>query len=99
MVLLGMDENVARNIYGAMIEEDSPELDEVAESALGELCNMVTGQAVRKLADNGRHADLTPPTVVTGRGASLSTLTMPRLVIPLATRHGDVQIDIAISDA
>ena len=98
VVMLAMPEAVACKIYGAMVDEDYPELDEMAHSALGELCNMITGQAATNLADAGHHTDLTPPTIITGKGAQLSTLTMPRLVIPLTTRHGDVQIDIAISE-
>ena len=45
VVMLAMPEDVARKIYGAMVGEDDPELDEMEHSALGELCNMITGQA------------------------------------------------------
>ena len=98
VVMLAMPEAVARKIYGAMVGEDDPDMDEMAHSALGELCNMITGQAATALADAGHHTNLTPPTIITGKGAQLSTLTMPRLVIPLSTRHGELQIDIAISE-
>lgn len=98
LVLLGMATTTACRVYGAMMGEEATEFDEMGRSALGELCNMISGHAATKLAEAGRQLSLTPPSIITGKGASLSTLAVPRLVIPLTTTHGDVRIDIAISE-
>ena len=99
LVLLGMTMGTACRLYGAMAGDEAVEFDDMGRSALGELCNMISGQAVTKLGDAGHRLRLTPPTIITGKGASLSTLAVPRLVIPISTTHGDIQIDIAISES
>ncbi len=96
-ILLGMSSEVASRLYAAMAGEHPGEFDEMTASALGELCNMITGQAATKLAEGGHETHLTPPSIVNGKGAQLSTLSLPRLVIPITTAHGDLQIDIALT--
>lgn len=96
-ILLGIASEVASRLYAAMVGEHPGECDEMPGSALAELCNVITGQAAIRLAEGGRETRLTPPSIVTGKGTRLSTLSMPRLVIPITTTHGDLQIDIALS--
>jgi CheY-specific phosphatase CheX len=36
--------------------------------------------------------------VVVGKGTSISTLSIKRLVIPLGTRHGDITVHVALRE-
>ncbi|MBM4436326.1 MAG: chemotaxis protein CheX [Actinobacteria bacterium] len=99
VVMLAMPQSVAVKLFDAMSGEETHEIDAMARSALCELTNMITGRAAIKLAELGTNAELTPPWMLDGRGVTLNTLALPRLVIPLATTHGPVELNLAVSSA
>jgi chemotaxis protein CheX len=49
------------------------QLDELALSAIGELGNMTAGKLAMKLEHLGKHVDITPPTVVSGRDLKIKS--------------------------
>jgi chemotaxis protein CheX len=58
----------ALRVVSAMISERVFELDELGHSALGEVANMITGNAVTALEVAGYTCDLKPPEFLTGVG-------------------------------
>ncbi|MDA1258256.1 MAG: chemotaxis protein CheX [Chloroflexi bacterium] len=58
----------ALRIVSAMIAERVYELDELGHSALGEVANMITGNAATGLETAGYSCDLKPPEFLTGIG-------------------------------
>lgn len=50
-----------------------PEFDEIAKSAIGELCNMILGNTATLFSKMGMTLDITPPTIFTGDNIILST--------------------------
>ena len=58
----------ALRVVGAMISERVFELDELGHSALGEVANMITGNAAAALETAGYTCDLKPPDFLTGVG-------------------------------
>jgi chemotaxis protein CheX len=72
------------------------ELDALARSGVGELGNVITGRAGALLERGGIRADIAPPMLIVGRGGLLSSLEIPRLVVPLATPAGDIDLQIAL---
>jgi chemotaxis protein CheX len=51
------------------------------------------------LAEAGFQADISPPTLVMGKGTLISTLDFQRLVVPLRTPLGDLQIHLALRES
>ena len=51
------------------------------------------------LADAGFPSNLAPPMLIIGRGTMLSTLDVQRLVIPLTTEFGSIEIQVALRQA
>lgn len=96
MTLLGMATNTARQIASAMIGEPQVELSELGLSALAELGNLIAGGATIELERLGLQTDITPPTIMIGRKARLSTLALPRFVIPLESPFGPLNLHVAI---
>lgn len=96
MNLLGMSTNTARQIAGAMIGEPQGELNEMGLSALAELGNLIAGGATVELERMGFQTDITPPTVMIGQKARLSTLALPRFVIPLVSPYGELNLHVAV---
>lgn len=96
MLLVGMSMETARELASQMVGEPQPVLTEMGLSALAELGNLIAGGSCVALERLGLSADITPPTIMLGKRSRLSTLGLPRFVIPLATRSGNVQIHVAV---
>ena len=73
--------------------------DPIAQSAIAELANMITGQASIALERNGYPSDMSPPVLLLGQGSCIATFNLTRLVVPLLVSFGEFSIDIAIKGA
>lgn len=98
-LLLGLDLAAARSIATAMVDEPLEELTEMGLSALAELGNLVAGGACTELEKIGLTADITPPTIMIGFRSRISTLGVSRIVLPLATRHGMLNLHLSLDIA
>lgn len=74
------------------------ELDEIAKSAIGELCNMILGRTATLFSRGNIVVDITPPTILTGDNIELSIPNTVVVCIPLLFEDGS-QIEINVSFA
>jgi chemotaxis protein CheX len=98
VVLYGMSERTAKSIASVMLDQRVPVFDSLAESAVAELGNMIAGTATIGLESQGYLCRLTPPTLLYGRGTLISMLDIKRLVIPMSSPHGQIEISLALRD-
>ena len=87
----------AKQIAGAMIGAEVPQLDEMAMSAISELGNMITGNATTLISQKGYDVDITPPSVIRGEQVEVSTR-VPAIVVPMNTQFGKVEINVALAE-
>lgn len=97
-VIYGLTERVAKQLASGMLGQRIPIFDKMAESAVAELGNMITGRASALLEDAGYHCKITPPTLIIGRGTIISTTPFQRLVVPLVTKYGELTIAVALKE-
>lgn len=98
VVLYGMSSKTAIGIVSKIIKQPFDEFDELAQSGIGELGNVITGQASRRLSEAGYEAQISPPTMLQGKGITISTLDVQRLVVPLETELGPFEIILALRE-
>ncbi len=98
LVIYSLSEQTALGFASKMIGEPVTELDALAQSAIAELANMITGQAGIALEKNGFPSDMSPPVLLLGKGSSIATLNLTRLVVPLVVSFGQFTIDIAVKE-
>ncbi len=98
LVLYGMSEKTSKGLVSAMTGETISVFDALAESAVAELGNVITGLASGELERAGYPCKIAPPSVVVGKGTSISTLSIKRLVIPLQTKYGDITVHVALRE-
>ncbi|QUL99181.1 MAG: chemotaxis protein CheX [Candidatus Fermentithermobacillus carboniphilus] len=97
LVLYSMTERTAKNIASTMTGSPVPVFDELAESALAEMGNIITGQAAAGLEKMGFTCRISPPALVYGEGTIISTVDIKRLVVPIRIESlGDLDISIAL---
>lgn len=96
IVIYSMSERTAKTVASALIGEPVPVFDKLAESAIAEMGNIITGQAAIGLEECGYLCKLSPPTLISGKGVVISTLDIQRLIIPLELPLGYFEICVAI---
>ncbi len=96
LALYSMEESTAIAFFSAMLGEAATEFDDLARSAIGELGNMITGKSTRLLEQAGYSCDLTPPSIIEGKGTIITAVGLPKLVVPLLTEHGEFILNIGL---
>ncbi len=99
VVLYGLSINTGLALVSRMMGQESKELDNLAQSGVAELGNVITGRATIKLSETGISSNISPPTLILGKGVEISTLDFPRIVVPLETEIGDITIHLALRES
>lgn len=94
--ILSMSLDTAKAIIARILGQEILEFDELAQSGIGELGNVITGQASTRMAELGLDTDISVPTLILGKGSSISTLDINRLIVPLNTELGTVKVNLAL---
>ncbi len=85
-------------IASRMLGEKITQKDEIRD-AVGEITNMISGQARRLLDEQGRTLQGTLPTIIMGRNHSITHMTdSPILAIPFTTDCGDFTIEVSFGE-
>lgn len=97
-VIYGMSSKTAKKIASEMIGRSVPLLDELAQSAISELGNMITGLATAKFSDIYSNLAITPPTLIVGMNVLISTIDVQRLYVVLTSEFGIIEVSIALKE-
>jgi chemotaxis protein CheX len=98
MIIYGMSIFTADKIASQMLGTTIRTFDELAASAIAELGNMISGNALTKLAGTGYRCNLSPPSIIRGSSVRISTLEIPTLVVPLITELGELEINVGLQE-
>jgi chemotaxis protein CheX len=98
-VFYGMSTSTAIALVSRMMGEQMEKFDTLAQSGIAELGNVITGSASVKLSDAGFEATISPPTLILGKGATISTLDFPRLIVPLKAECGEIVVHLALRES
>lgn len=83
------------HIVSKLFREDRGEINEEVKDAVGELTNMISGDARRRLAEAGYHFQGAVPSVICGPNHEIKHVTKgPILAIPFGTEAGNFVVEI-----
>lgn len=95
-VSVSFSEKCILAIVSKMFAEELTELNDEITDAVGELTNMISGQARQKLELVGKSLKAAIPTVIMGKDHTISHITSyPVVAIPFTTDNGDFTIEIS----
>lgn len=97
-VFYSMPQDSAIQFASVLMGEKFDALNELVQSGIAELGNVITGQASMRLAEAGYESNISTPSIIIGKGASISTLEYPRLVVPLTTPIGVLTIHLSLRE-
>ncbi|AGX43030.1 chemotaxis protein CheX [Clostridium saccharobutylicum] len=92
-----MSEESAKKVISIMMMGMSiDKIDEVGRSAIGELTNMITGNASTLLYSNGYLTDITPPSTILGKDMYFIISTVETITIEIDTSIGRIEVNIGL---
>jgi len=95
-VLYGMSYETAKGIVSQILGQPFERFDELAQSGISEVANVITGLSSTKLSEAGYVSIISVPMLIIGKGARISTLKIDRLVIPLETTLGELKLSLGL---
>jgi chemotaxis protein CheX len=99
VVLYGLSRTTSLGLVTRMLGQEFTNFDNLAQSGIAELGNVVTGRATIKLSQAGFTANISPPTLIQGKGLSISTLDFARIVVPLDSEVGQITVHLALRES
>jgi chemotaxis protein CheX len=98
VVLYGLSVGTALSLVSQMMGETCADFDNLAQSGVAELGNVITGRASIKLSEAGYNCNISPPALILGKEITISTLDFSRIVVPLNTTLGEIVVHLALRD-
>jgi len=96
-VSVTFDESCILKIVSNMFGEEMKEINNEISDAVGELTNMISGQARKELSEIGKVFQGAIPTVITGKSHKLESMTKgPKIAIPFKTEFGNFTIEVSM---
>lgn len=98
-VAVTFDELCILKIVSNMFGEEMTEVNDEIADAVGELTNMISGQARKELEEIGKVFQGAIPTVITGKSHKLESMTKgPKIAIPFETEFGNFTIEVSLEE-
>lgn len=99
-ISLTLEQGAILTIVNSMLMESYTEINADIVDAVGELTNMIAGQARRALAEQGMSFQASTPSVVVGKGHKIQhTAKAPILAIPFSTATGNLVVEVCFADS
>jgi chemotaxis protein CheX len=99
VVLLELSQNTGINFVSRMLDQSVSEFNNLAQSGIAELGNVISGKATVELSKTGVDSTISPPTMILGKGTQISTIDFQRLVVPLQTEAGTITVHLAVRES
>ena len=98
VISLTLEEKCILNIVSNMLGETFSRINDEIADAVGELTNMIAGQARAHLANEGMKFQASTPSVIIGKNHTLTHISRaPILAIPFETSAGNLIVEISIA--
>lgn len=93
-ILFSFPEKMTLEMVKIMAGMEMEQVDAFVSSALGEVANIISGNAITKLSSSNYKCDIVPPQIFVGENKSLSMASQTSLLLPLKTPIGEFDVTI-----
>ena len=98
-IIISVPTDLACKIASNMLMEEIGTMGKAVEDAIGEIGNIVVGDARRALIQDGHSLSISIPTVVIGAGHKISRSgDIPCIAIPFTTEFGDFEVNVGLRE-
>ncbi len=98
-VSVSFEETCVLPLVSSMLGEEIKEMNNEINDAVGEITNMISGQARLALEELGRSLRAAIPIVIAGKNHSITHMTnYPVIAIPFSTKNGKFTIEVCFEE-
>ena len=98
-VLYGFGKGTGLALAGRMMGETIVEHNDLSLSAVGELANMITGNAATQLSNAGYRCTISPPIMIEMIGSRIATVGGTQILATFNSELGDLTIRISLKES
>lgn len=95
-VSIGTSKAEASNLVSQLLGSDESIEQELVESGIAELVNMIAGRVTVKLSEQGITTDISTPLVILGSGTTIKTVNTQKVAIPLQFPNCRLELNVAL---
>jgi len=96
-IALSMPYDAAKKIASIMMMGmEITEIDEMCVSALGEMTNMICGQALMEISSQNLSLDITPPTIIHGDKMEAYISQVETIVVDISSSIGSIELNLGL---
>ena len=96
-VLYGFSEQTAHSIVSVLLGEEPGEAsNEMGLSAIGEIANIITGNAATRLAAMGYRCEISPPVIIEPVGTKFTTFGSSQILVNFTSPLGTLSVRISL---
>lgn len=99
MAIYAMDLPTAKRLIRQMTGQPVSIFDELGNSALRELANIITGLASVGLEQAGYPSQISVPAIILGTGVQIMPGSVPMITVPIQTSVGELRLYLTLSEA
>lgn len=96
-LVISFPRDVILDIASRMLNETFETIDHNITDLVGEITNMVTGQAKQMLSEKGFDFDMARPVVLLGEQPIEMIAALPAIVVPFACEKGEFYVEICFT--
>ena len=109
IAVVGLSQQLRGNVAYAMSQETAKkfasvmmmgmpveQLDEMSQSAISEASNMITANAAMTLESQGISVNISPPTLVIGRGVRVRISQVQSVIVEIVTEAGVIEVILGL---
>jgi len=97
-ILFGFPKNMTLEMVKIMSGMALTEIDSFVSSALGEIANIIGGNAVTHLASQGYSCDIVPPQVIVGDYKAMSMASKQAIKLSMITKIGEFDVSVFLAE-
>ena len=98
VVLYSMPVDTGLKMVSSIMGQEFTEFGALAQSGVAELGNVMSGRATINLSKAGYQSNISPPTLIIGRGVQISTLDFSRIIVTLTSPLGPLTVHLALRE-
>jgi len=96
-VTYSLSKDLSREVVKGILGDMLPAvIDRNLTSGLGELGNMITGNAARQLEEQGVNIDISPPSVIEGDDYTIEYVNLRTIRLVMISNRGTLEINLAL---
>ncbi len=97
-VFYGFPAGTARAVIDKMVGRGFELSSEMALSALGEIANVITGNAATELASIGYHCNISPPFMIVPAGTLITSVVGRQILVTFGSPMGTFKIRVSLTE-